>query len=45
MMGIFLATGNHLKVNDIAEQVFTELAKVLKKSPASTNHIASFLKL
>lgn len=44
MMGFFLATGNRLKVNAIAEQGFTELAEI-KKSPAPTNHIPSFLKL
>lgn len=44
MMGFFLARGNHLKVNDIAKQGFTELAKI-KKSSAPTNHIPSFLKL
>ena len=44
MMGFFLATGNHLKVNAIAEPGFPELAKI-KKSSAPTNHIPSFLKL
>ena len=28
MMGFFLATGNHLKVNAIAEPGFPELAKI-----------------
>lgn len=44
MMGFFLATGNRLKVNAIAEQGFTELAEI-KKSSAPTNHFPSFLKL
>ena len=44
MMGFFLVTGNHLKVNAVAEPGFPELAKI-KKSSAPTNRIPSFLKL
>lgn len=43
-MGFLLVKGKHVKVNDIAEQGFAELAKI-KKSSAPANHIPSSLKL